>query len=101
MGVIGGARLGRGHGPLRPGSTHVLAQFGTFPFALSFTPGSPPLVNSTPAFTSACLMSAAWYAVIGGSEATLSARATIRECTFARWASLDGSHPSSFRACLI
>ena len=38
-------------------------------------------------------MSAAWYAVMGGSDATLSARSTIRECTFARRASLDGSLP--------
>jgi hypothetical protein len=77
------------------------ANLGIFPFALSFTPGSPLLVNSTPAFTSACLMSAARYAVMGGSVATLSARSTISECTFARRASLDGSHPSSFWASLI
>jgi len=50
--------------------------------------------------TSACLISAAWYAVMGGSEATPSARLTISERTFARRASLCGSHPSSFRACL-
>jgi hypothetical protein len=46
-------------------------------------------------------MNAAWYAVMGGSPATLSARSMISECTFARRASFDGSHPSSFRACLI
>jgi hypothetical protein len=45
------------------------ANLGIFPFALSFTLGSLPLVNSTPAF--ACLMSAARYAVMGGSDATL------------------------------
>jgi hypothetical protein len=38
---------------MQAGSVLVVAHVGLFAFAVSFAAGSSPLVNSTPAFTSA------------------------------------------------